>query len=112
MRYLLLLHGDPGHWDTLDEAQQSSWMRSHAEAEAEARRRGVYLSCQALRPVSTAQFVRVRSGKSIVTDGAFVESKEQLGGYYLLDCQSAADALEIAADICVFTNRNLTILEL
>jgi hypothetical protein len=99
MKYMLLLHGDPAAWDAMDAAAQEAWMGAHANAEAEARRRGVYVGCEALKPAATARFVRVRSGKAITTDGAFAESKELLGGYYLLDCPSEQDALDIAVMI-------------
>jgi hypothetical protein len=96
MKYILLLHGDA--------AAQGAWMETHAAAEAEARRRRIYVGCEALRPATPARFVRVRSGKAITTDGAFAESKELLGGYYLLDCPAEQDALDIAAMIPDATN--------
>jgi hypothetical protein len=104
MKYMLLLHGDSGAWNAMGSAAQEAWMGAHAAAEAEARRRGIYLGCEALKPATSARFVRVRSGKTITTDGAFAESKELLGGYYLLDCPTEQDALEIAAMIPDATN--------
>jgi hypothetical protein len=65
----------------------------------EARRRGVYCAADPLKPVSTATTVRAQNGKVLVTDGPFAETKEQLAGYYILDCKDLDEALEWAAKI-------------
>ena len=57
------------------------------------------MAADALQPTTTATSVRVRDGKTITTDGPFAETKEQLGGYYLLDCKDLDEALEFAAKI-------------
>jgi len=61
--------------------------------------RGLYKGGEALHPVSTATTVRVRDGRTLTTDGPFAETKEQLGGYYLLDCRDIDEAIEMAAKI-------------
>ena len=99
MRFMLLLNGDREAWNRLSEPEREDWMEAHAVAEAEARRRGIYLGCEALEPAKSSRFVRVRNGKPVVTDGPHAETKEQFGGYYLLDCKDADEAMEIAAMI-------------
>jgi len=61
--------------------------------------RGVYLGGNPLHPTSTATTVRVRNGKTLTTDGPFAETREQMGGYYLLNCANLDEALELAAKI-------------
>jgi len=60
---------------------------------------GHYLGGEALKPTQTASTVRVRSGKISTTDGPFAETKEQLGGYYLIDAKDLNDAIQVAAKI-------------
>ena len=67
--------------------------------EEEANAAGVNKGGNALQPVSTATSVRVRDGHSVITDGPFAETKEQLGGYYLLECKDLDEALKWAAKI-------------
>jgi hypothetical protein len=61
--------------------------------------RGAYVAGEALEPVSTATTVRVKGGERLITDGPFAETKEQLGGFYLLDCKDLDEAIEYAAKI-------------
>jgi len=65
----------------------------------EARRKGVFIAAEPLAPTSTATTVRVEKGKALVSDGPFAETKEQLAGYYMLDCAHLDDAIEWAARI-------------
>lgn len=96
MRYMLLLYGcderpqpgDPGFEDALG--------RVNAFVE-ECRRRGAFVGGDPLRPVRTATTVRIRDGQTLITDGPFAETHEQLGGYYILDCPGLDEALELAA---------------
>ena len=95
MRYMLLIYGcdrpepdDPRFGEAL--------ARVNVFAD-ECRRRGVFLAGDPLHPVSTATTVRVRDGQTLITDGPFAETYEQLGGYYLLDCRGLDEALELAA---------------
>lgn len=62
-------------------------------------KRGLCLSSEALQPVETAIIVRVRNGKVFITDGPFVESKEQLAGFYLIDAKDIYDAIQVASKI-------------
>ncbi|HEY0452660.1 YciI family protein [Actinophytocola sp.] len=95
MQYMLLIYdcvrpepGDPDFEDAL--------ARVNAFAD-ECRRRGALLSGNALQGESTATTVRVREGRTLMTDGPFAETHEHLGGYYLLECRTLDEALELAA---------------
>lgn len=94
MKYMLLIYGNEKEW-----AEESSdltpWMEyTHAVQEA-----GVYMAGAGLHPTPTATTVRKRSGATMTSDGPFAETKEQLGGYYLLDCPDLDDAIAWASKI-------------
>ena len=99
MRYLLLIYQD--------EAAHSQWSQEQLAAEyegynvysEEVSKSGAMLSGDALMPTNTATTVRVRNGKTLTTDGPFAETKEQLGGYYLMNCKNLDEAIALAARI-------------
>ena len=96
MKYLLLIY--------MDENAMSDTEREHcyvdsAQLAQQLNSKGQYLATAPLHPVSTATSVRVRDGKSIVTDGPFAETREQLGGFFLIDAKDLDDAIAIAAQI-------------
>jgi hypothetical protein len=98
MKYMLLVY--------LDEQALSDTEREHCYVESaqlarDLSERGKYLSAGPLHPVSTATSVRVRNGKRLVTDGPFAETREQLGGYYLIDASDLDEAMSIAERIPV-----------
>jgi len=98
MRYLLLIaEEEPVTPPT--EADWATMMDEHNAYAAWLRERGWYGGGEALQPPVTATTVSVRDGQRIVTDGPFAETKEQLGGYYLIDAPSLDDAIEAAARI-------------
>jgi hypothetical protein len=74
-------------------------IRAHGALVAEARRKGVLLAVEGLEPTTTATTVRSQNGKAIVTDGPFAETKEQLAGYYILECKDLDEAVEWARRI-------------
>jgi hypothetical protein len=98
MKYLLLIYGD----EAAMEAARANTPPDQQAAEAKVwyeygdwlREKGWYLAGEALQPTSTATSVRAADGKPIVTDGPFAETKEQLGGYYVLDVANADEAIE------------------
>jgi hypothetical protein len=97
MRYLLLIYSNEAAGaDASPEAQQQVMNEYWAFTEA-VNKRGVSKDGEALMPTSTATTVRVKNGKTITSDGPFAETKEQLGGYYLLDVKDLNEAIEIAA---------------
>lgn len=96
MRYLLLIYSEEKAWTEND--------REHCYAEStklihELEARGQYVAAAPLHPVSTATSVRVRQGRRLVTDGPFAETREQLGGYFLIEAKDLDQAIEIAARI-------------
>ena len=98
MKYMLLVY--------LDEQAMSESEREHCYVESaqltrELSAHGKYLSASPLHPVATATSVRVRNGKRLVTDGPFAETREQLGGYYLIDARDLDEAMSIAERIPV-----------
>ena len=93
MKYMLLVY--------MDEHAMSEQEREHCYVESaqltqDLNARGQYLSASPLHPVSTATSVRVRDGKRVVTDGPFAETREQLGGYYVIDAKDLDEAMGIA----------------
>ena len=99
MRYLALIYGEEaGREETAPEEMQKM-MDAYEAFGKEAAERGVLQSGEALEPTSSATTVRVRNGETLTTDGPFAETKEQLGGYYLLDCKDLDEAIEMAAKI-------------
>jgi hypothetical protein len=100
MKYLLALFGDESRWADVTPEQRAEGMKqwdAFTNAVIEA---GVHLGGEGLQPSATARTVKLQeSGDPVVTDGPFAETKEQLGGYYLLDCTGLDDALAWAKRI-------------
>ncbi len=100
MKYLLLIYDEatanPAAPPPADD-DVARMMTAYDAFTAECRERGVYLGGDALQNVGSATTVRVRNGEILTTDGPFAETKEALGGYYLLDCRDIDEALELAA---------------
>jgi len=99
MEYLLLIYGDE---TKIPERSSEEYERVYSEYVSftnEVREAGVMRGLNPLEPVSTATTVRIRDGKTETTDGPFAETKEQLAGYYLLDCANLDDAIAYAAKI-------------
>ncbi|MBO0875898.1 MAG: YciI family protein [Pseudonocardia sp.] len=94
MRYMLLIYGcDRPEIDSSAGEAKRAAVRDYFEL---LEKRGVLLSGEPLRDQATATTVRVRGGEAMVTDGPFAETVEQLGGYFLLDCEDEAEAVELA----------------
>ncbi|HEX5413417.1 MAG TPA: YciI family protein [Terriglobia bacterium] len=102
MRYMLLIYHNERAKENLtpeERAKSESYAHSYID---EATRHGIFEAAEPLGPTSTATTVRTQDGKAMITDGPFAETKEQLGGYFILDCKDLDDALEWAAKIPVF----------
>ena len=98
MRYLLLLYdADMGREPTPEELQSS--LARYGAFTADVRSRGLFQAGEALQPIESATTVRVRNGRTMVTDGPFAETKEFLSGFYLLDCRDLDEAIELAGRI-------------
>jgi hypothetical protein len=99
VKFLALIYGSDADWGSLpDEERNAVYERYRAFGE-EAQAAGNLVDGAELQPATTATTVRVRSDETIVTDGPFAETREQLGGYYVLDCDSIDEALALAAKI-------------
>jgi hypothetical protein len=97
MKYMLLCYDDVQAWERAGKAALDSAMREAVQLTHELDARGQYLTAAPLHPVSTAVSVRVRDGKKLVTDGPFAETREVLGGFYLIDVKDLNEAISIAA---------------
>jgi len=96
MKYMLLIYSDENDW-TQDEREHCFAESTELTRELDAQ--GKYLAAAPLQPVALATSVRVRNGKRLVTDGPFAETREQLGGYFLIEAQHLDEAIEIAGRI-------------
>ena len=92
MKYLCMVYGEEAAMATVADGECIAWGDT-------LRKSGRYLAAEALQPVRTAKTVRVRNGKTSITDGPFAETKEILAGFYLVDAGSLDEALEIASKI-------------
>jgi hypothetical protein len=97
MKYLCLIYADESGWNSVSEDDRQAM---YAEYMKLGEKYGSKIAGGAeLQPTATATAVRVRNGETLTTDGPFAETKEQLGGYYVIDAESLDEALEFAAEI-------------
>jgi hypothetical protein len=96
MRYMLLIYGEE---NALDETEREQCYQESAQLAHQLDAAGQFLATAPLHPTSTATSIRVREGKRHVTDGPFAETREQLGGYFLIDVNDLDEAIAIAARI-------------
>lgn len=96
MKYMLLIYLDE---NGLSEAERQKCYGDSAAYARKLHESGKYLAAAPLHPTSTATSVRIRDGRSIVTDGPFAETREQLGGFYLIEAENLDQAIEIAGEI-------------
>ena len=99
MQFLISLHINPAVLDALTEQEKAALGSGHGAFIDALRASGELVSTQALVDPSQAAVVTVRNGQPVVTDGPFLESKEFLGGFYLVDCENRERAVELAARI-------------
>ncbi|PYV15011.1 MAG: hypothetical protein DMG07_10760 [Acidobacteria bacterium] len=99
MRYMLLIHDDESILHKMSPQEMEKLMADYGRFTEEVKASGAHKDAARLRPVNTATTVRVRSGKTLTTDGPFAETKEQLGGYYLIDVKNLDEAIQWAAKI-------------
>jgi len=99
MQYMLLIYGDEKVWGTMSEAEIHKTLQAYRSFSQELAAAGALRAGSELAPVATATTVRVRNGKALTTDGPFAETKEQLGGYYLIDVPNLDEAIKWAAKI-------------
>ena len=96
MKYMLLIYLDE---KALSEGERNECYVESAELAQDIHKNGLYLTAAPLHPTLTATSVRVREGKQLVTDGPFAETREQLGGFFMIDAANLDEAISIAARI-------------
>src|SRR3954453_5002182 len=99
MRYLLTIYEDESNWATMSPEVGGRIMQTYGAFGDEAKAAGAFEGGEGLQPTSTGTTVRVRAGGRRATDGPFAETKEQLGGFYLLECKDLDEAIEWASKI-------------
>jgi hypothetical protein len=97
VKVMALIYGDEARWDSFSDEERNAVYERHGAFRRQADRK--VLDGAELAPTRSATTVRVRSGETVVTDGPFAETKEQLGGFYLLECESLDEAAQLAAQI-------------
>ncbi len=85
MQYMLLIHADENGWDQMSKSQQEQGMAAYMAYGEALKNAGVLVGANRLHPTSASSTVKIRDGKTTVLNGPYAESKEQLGGYYLID---------------------------
>jgi hypothetical protein len=99
MKYMLLIYHDETLWNSHTEPERQKIYRQYRELIEELTRDGKYLVGDQLQPSATANSVRVRENKMVITDGPFAETREHLGGFFLVETKDLAEANAIAARI-------------
>lgn len=96
MKYLLLVQHNENRFKNMPEDTRKDMLAESIQLCHQLANKGQYIHASPLQPEATATIVRVRDGKSTVTDGPFIETKEQLAGYFLIDAENQAEAIRIA----------------
>jgi hypothetical protein len=99
MQYLLMIYTEESRMLAMSESEAAAQMAAYAEFTESIVKSGQLRAGDRLRPTSTATTVRVKDGKTLTTDGPFAETREQLGGYYLVEAKDLDEAVGIAARI-------------
>jgi hypothetical protein len=99
MKYLCLIYDDENIYNGMSKAESDAFMGEYFAFTDGIKKSGHYLGGEALQPVHTATTVRIRNGKVSTTDGPFAETKEQLGGFYMIEARDLNDAIQVAAKI-------------
>jgi hypothetical protein len=99
MRYMLLIYSEEAAWAAMSEEEQGKAFGEYMAFTEDIKANGKHLAGDPLQPIATATTVRVRDGKTLTTDGPFAETKEQLGGYYMVDAADLDEAIALAARI-------------
>lgn len=99
MQYLLLIYESETAWAATPQADQNKIFEEYMAFTEDIKKSGHHRAGEALQPIATATTVRVRNGKTATTDGPFAETREQLGGFYLIEAKNLDEATAIAARI-------------
>ena len=99
MKYLCLIYADESVWQSMPQAEVDKMIAEYMAFTEGVKQSGQFAGGNRLHPVAAATTVRVRDGKLSTTDGPFAETKEQLGGYYLVEARDLNDAIQVAVKI-------------
>jgi hypothetical protein len=99
MQYLLLIYDNEAAWNKMPESERNAMYKEYGEFTQSITQSKHHKAGHQLQPISTATTVRVRDKKRVVTDGPFAETKEQLGGFYMIEAKDLDDAIAVAARI-------------
>ncbi|MGH8973804.1 MAG: YciI family protein [Acidimicrobiia bacterium] len=99
MRYVLLICNDESAYQAVSPEEEAATLAQYGAFTEEMGRRGVLLGGERLRPTTDATTVRVRDGQTLTSDGPFAETKEQMAGYFIVDCKDLDEAIEVAAKL-------------
>ncbi len=99
MQYMFLIYVDEDLEAGRSEEEFNKLFQEYSAFDEEAKAKKAVLSAAALQPASMATTVKVRDGKTVITDGPFAEAKEQMGGYYMMECENLDEAIEWASKI-------------
>jgi hypothetical protein len=97
MKYILMIYGDESAWEAMSAAEQQKMYEEHGAYSEAMEKAGVMRGGYELKPISTATTLRFDNGKATTLDGPFAETKEQLGGYYIIEVDNLEQALDWAA---------------
>ena len=97
MKYLCLVYQEETKLDAMSESEYDAVVSATLDYREELRQSGHYITSSPLQPVQTATTIRVRNGKLSISDGPFAETKEQLGGFYLIEARDLNDAIRVAS---------------
>jgi hypothetical protein len=99
VQYMLLIYSSEEAWESLGDEEKSAIYAEYGKFGEDLRAKGAFVAADQLQDVDTATTVRVRDGESLISDGPFAETKEALGGYYLIEAESLDEAIEWASRI-------------
>ena|SRR5207237_10382753 len=99
MKYILLIHHDEQAWSGRTEAERQQIYGEYRQLIQQLQSRGQYLTGGQLQPTTTSSIVRVRDGKQMVTDGPFAETREQIGGFFMIEANGLDEVTRIASQI-------------
>jgi hypothetical protein len=99
MKFMLIVHHDEEAFSKIEKEKRQQMLAGSIELSHQLHAAGQYLSASPLQPAATAVMVRVREGKPLVTDGPFIETREQIAGYFLINAQDLNEAVSIAGRV-------------
>ena len=109
MKYLLLIYENEADFANLSEAEGNKIFAEYMDYTKGIKKNGNYIGGEALQPVATATTVRQRNGKTLTTDGPFAETKEQLGGFFLVEAKDLDEAIKLAGGIPAVRNGSIEV---